>query len=204
MRIRGGAATFAGADLASVPPHRIASLGLGYAMEGRRIFQRQSVLANLELGAYALADRRSTFGRQLARIYHLFPVLERKAGLPASTLSGGERQMLAIGQALMSAPRLLVLDEPSAGLAPRLVANVFEALSRLREEGLALLLAEQTVEQALRMCDRAYVLEAGHVALHGTAEELRTNEAVRRVYIGTLGHGAGARSSAAGAAPEGS
>lgn len=196
MRSRSGAVTFDGHRLGRVPPHKVASLGIACALEGRRIFQRQNVLANLQLGGYSLPDRRTRIPEQLARVHELFPTLERKAKLPASTLSGGERQMLAIGQALMSAPRLLVLDEPSAGLAPRLVDDVFAALSRLRAEGLALLLAEQTVEQALTLCDRAYVLEAGRVALAGSAESLRNNEAVREVYIGTLGHSASATESA--------
>jgi branched-chain amino acid transport system ATP-binding protein len=198
MPVRGGSARFDGTDLSRMAPHKIVSLGIGSAMEGRRIFRRQSVLANLELGSYRLGNRKTEFPKVLRRMYELFPVLERKAKLPASTLSGGELQMLAIGQALMSAPRLLVLDEPSAGLAPRLIEDVFTALSRLRDEGLALLLAEQTVEQALTMCDRAYVLEAGSVRLSGTARSLRTNEAIREVYIGSLGHGAKA------AAPPGS
>ena len=190
LRVRSGAVRFESTDLGRVQPHRMIGLGISAALEGRRIFQRQSVLANLQLGAYTLRARRAELPRQLARVYRMFPVLERKSGLPASTLSGGERQMLAIGQALMSKPRLLILDEPSAGLAPQLIDEVFDALSQLREEGLALLLAEQTVEQALQVCDRGYVLEAGIAALEGSAADLRTNEAVREVYIGSLGHGA--------------
>ncbi len=192
LRPRSGSVRFGGVDLSSIPPYRVARLGLGYAMEGKRIFQRQTVEANLELGCYPLGSQRRRRSAELfERVYELFPVLRRKAGLGASTLSGGERQMLAIAQALMSDPRLLVLDEPSAGLAPRLVADVFAVLARLREGGLSLLLAEQTVEQALILCDRGYVLEAGSVALAGAAAGLRANEAVRQVYIGALGHGAG-------------
>jgi len=185
-----GSVRFDGRDLAEVPAHDVVRSGLAYAMEGRRIFQRQSVRANLEVGTYSLAGRRGRSGALFDRVFGLFPVLQRKAGQPASTLSGGERQMLAIGQALMSDPRLLVLDEPSAGLAPLLIQQVFGALAQLQREGLALLLAEQTVEQALSLCDRGYVLNAGVVVLNGSASTLRADEGVRAAYIGSLGHGA--------------
>jgi branched-chain amino acid transport system ATP-binding protein len=181
---------FDGRDLASIAAHDVARAGLAYAMEGRRIFARQSVRANLEVGSYPLAKRRSNSGRLFERVFALFPVLERKSGQLASTLSGGERQMLAIGQALMSDPRLLILDEPSAGLAPLLIQQVFAALSQLQQEGLAVLLAEQTVDQALKLCDRGYVLNAGVVVLDGPAATLRADEGVRAAYIGSLGHGA--------------
>jgi branched-chain amino acid transport system ATP-binding protein len=190
LRPRSGAVRFAGADLAGTAAHRVARLGLGYAMEGRRVFERQTVAANLELGAYPLGGRNRRTAHLFDRVYELFPVLAGKSGRMASTLSGGERQMLAIAQALMTDPKLVVLDEPSAGLAPRLIADVFAALARLRAGGLAMLLAEQTVEQALGLCDRGYVLEAGTVALCGEAAALRADPAVREIYIGALGHGA--------------
>ena len=190
LRPRAGTVGFDGVDLATTAPHRVARLGLGYASEGRRVFERQSVAANLELGAYPLGGRHRRTAYLFDRVYDLFPVLARKAGLMASTLSGGERQMLAIAQALMIDPRLLVLDEPSAGLAPRLIADVFAALAQLRSGGLAMLLAEQTVEQSLDLCDRGYVLEAGVVALSGDATALIADPTVREIYIGALGHGA--------------
>jgi branched-chain amino acid transport system ATP-binding protein len=190
LRPRGGTVVFDGTDLATTAPHRVAKLGLGYATEGRRVFERQSVAANLELGAYPLGGRNRRTGHLFDRVYELFPVLARKAGMMASTLSGGERQMLAVAQALMVDPRLVVLDEPSAGLAPRLIEDVFAALAQLRAGGLAMLLAEQTVEQSLGLCDRGYVLEAGTVALSGDAATLRADPAVREIYIGALGHGA--------------
>jgi len=190
MRWRSGSVMFGDVDVRRTPAHRIPNLGIGYAMERGRIFQRQTVASNLELGAYPLgragkARRAGLFDR----VYELFPVLERKAKLQAGTMSGGERQMLAIGQALMCDPKLLILDEPSAGLAPILVSEVFAALGRLRPEGLSLLLAEQTVDQALSLCDRGYVLEAGRIVLEGPAASLRQDDAVREVYIGVLGQG---------------
>jgi branched-chain amino acid transport system ATP-binding protein len=192
LRPRSGHVLFDDVDISRVAPFRAAGLGVGYAMEGRRVFQRQSVESNLELGAYPLRKqgKRARVPQMFERIYALFPVLKAKGKLLAGTMSGGERQMLAIAQALMCDPKLLLLDEPSAGLAPRLVSDVFTALGHLRADGLSLLLAEQTVEDALALCDRGYVLEAGSVVLAASAAELRQNESVSAIYIGSLGHGA--------------
>lgn len=187
MHFHSGSVRFNGADLARVRPARVSAMGIGYAMERGRIFQRQTVESNLQLGTYPLGRARRGRGDLWDRVYELFPVLKRKAKHVSGTMSGGERQMLAIAQALMSDPKLLVLDEPSAGLAPLLVSEVFGALDRLRPSGLSLLLAEQVVDQALRLCDRGYVIEAGEVALGGPAECLRSDEAVLEVYVGLLG-----------------
>ncbi|HVX21431.1 MAG TPA: ABC transporter ATP-binding protein [Acidimicrobiales bacterium] len=189
MKVSGGSVSFRDVDLAGVPVHRVARLGLGYAMERGRVFQRQSVDVNLALAALPLGRRNPLKAELRDRVYQLFPVLKTKAKLPAGTMSGGERQMLAIAQALMSDPKLLVLDEPSAGLAPLLVSEVFGALAQLRPVGLSVLLAEQVVDEALEVCDRGYVLEAGRIVLSKTAEELRKDDAVREAYIGTLGKG---------------
>jgi len=188
IKPRSGQIRFRGTVVSDMPPHKLPGRGIAFAMGGQRVFRRQTVQANLELGAYAIARRRASRD-SFERVFQLFPVLAMKARHPASTLSGGERQMLAIGQALMCRPALLLLDEPSSGLAPLLVGNVFDALRELKSEGLSLLLAEQAVEQALNLADRGYVLEAGNVVLHGTSAELRDNNAVRNAYLGSLGKG---------------
>lgn len=201
IRPRSGQIRFDGHDLTRVAPHQAVRLGIAYATEGRRIFQQQSVRANLEIGSYPLPRRRTRAQALIDRMFALFPVLERKAQLSAGSLSGGERQMLAIAQALMSDPRLLILDEPSAGLAPLMIDQVFRALDELRADGLSLLLSEQTVEQSLALCDRGYVLDAGNVVLSDSAAILRDDADLRAVYIGSLGHGARTEPSLAASPP---
>jgi ABC-type branched-subunit amino acid transport system ATPase component/ABC-type branched-subunit amino acid transport system permease subunit len=176
-----GEVRFEGADVSARPAHWIARHGVALVPEGRMVFADQTVLDNLRLGAYGRNDDASAdIARQLDR----FPILRERQAQPAGTLSGGEQQMLAIARAMMARPRLLLLDEPSLGLAPRLVADVFAALARLRDEGLTLLLVEQLADAALEIADRAYVLEQGRIVLSGTADELRRDERVARAYLG--------------------
>ena len=178
---KAGAVRFEGRLLSGLRPFEIARRGLSCVPEGRRLFGEMTVLENLELGAYAA---RAHLQDSLRRAFSLFPVLSEKRELPAATLSGGQQQMLAIGRALMARPKLLLLDELSSGLSPKAAAEIFSALTRLRGEGLTLLLSEQNAQLALRFCDRAYVLEAGAVALSGTGAELLDHEHMRKAYLG--------------------
>ena len=178
-----GAMTLEDEPLGGVPPHAIVRRGIAHVPEGRRIFNRLTVRENLTMGAYTRDDK-ATITSDLERVFALFPRLHERITQVAGTLSGGEQQMLAIGRALMARPRLLLLDEPSLGLAPRLVVEVFTALARLREEGLTLLLVEQNAAMALAVAQRGYVLETGSIVLSGTAAELADNPEVRRAYLG--------------------
>jgi branched-chain amino acid transport system ATP-binding protein len=187
LRPRTGRVVFQGVTVSDLAPHRLPGVGIALAMGGQRVFHRQTVQANLELGAYAVPRTTRRTSDDYERVFALFPVLRMKARRPASTLSGGERQMLAIAQALMCHPTMLLLDEPSSGLAPLLVRDVFDALKRLKTEGISLLLAEQTVEQALSLADRGYVLDAGALVTQGSSAQLRSNEAIRQAYMGSLG-----------------
>jgi branched-chain amino acid transport system ATP-binding protein len=172
-----------GGPLAAVPAHRLLKLGIGHCPEGRRVLGRQSVADNLILGAYL---RRDTAGiaADLKRCYGLFPRLAERRQQLAGALSGGEQQMLAIARALMGRPELLMLDEPSLGLAPKLVGEVMRALAQLHGEGLTLLLVEQNAQAALEIADRGYVLEAGQLTLQGPARELLANPSLRAAYLG--------------------
>jgi branched-chain amino acid transport system ATP-binding protein len=178
---RRGDVTFEGAEVSGRPAHWIARHGIALVPEGRMVFADQTVLDNLRLGAYG---RRDDVSADIERHFARFPILRERQRYSAGTLSGGEQQMLAIARALMAKPRLLLLDEPSLGLAPRLVTEVFAALAGLRDEGLTLLLVEQLAEAALEIADRAYVLEQGRIVLSGTAEELWRDERVARAYLG--------------------
>ncbi|HUI16638.1 MAG TPA: ABC transporter ATP-binding protein, partial [Alphaproteobacteria bacterium] len=169
-------------EIAGAAPDRIVSRGLVQVPEGRRVFPNLSVRENLELGSYRRARARRA--SNLARVLSLFPRLAERLGQLAGTLSGGEQQMLAIGRALMAEPRLLILDEPSLGLSPLLVEEMFALIRRLREDGLAILLVEQNVVQSLAIADRAYVLENGRVALSGSGAELLDNAELKRSYLG--------------------
>ena len=182
MRPRKGALTFDGKDLTKVPADRIVSLGIAHAPEGRRIFARMTVKENLELGAYARhsADLSSDFDR----VFTLFPRLRERITQIAGTLSGGEQQMLAIGRALMAHPSVLLLDEPSMGLAPVLVELVFQTIKDINQQGTTVLLVEQNALMALSIADRGYVLQTGRVVLADTAEALGRNEMVRKAYLG--------------------
>ncbi|NDC33971.1 MAG: ABC transporter ATP-binding protein [Synechococcaceae bacterium WB9_2_112] len=172
-----------GGSLGGVPPHRIVRLGIGHCPEGRRVISRQSVLANLELGAWLRRDQ-AGIRHDLERCFDLFPRLAERRHQLAGSLSGGEQQMLAIARALMGRPTLLMLDEPSLGLAPRLVAEVMQVLKALHREGLTLLLVEQNANAALAIADRAYVLISGRVAQEGPASALRDDEQLRAAYLG--------------------
>jgi branched-chain amino acid transport system ATP-binding protein len=178
-----GAVTLEGRAIGGLPAHRIVEHGIAHVPENRRLFPRLTVEDNLRIGAF-IASARDHFSEQLARVYDLFPRLRERKDQPAGTLSGGEQQMCAIGRALMSRPRLLLMDEPSAGLAPLVVQQVFELIHRIRAEGLTVLIVEQNVQQVLEVVDRAYVLEAGSIRLAGKADELKHNDFIRKAYMG--------------------
>ena len=172
-----------GQDLTRLPAHQIVAAGIAHVPENRRLFPRLTVEENLRMGAFVGAARRH-FGERLAWVYELFPRLAERRRQLAGTMSGGEQQMCAIGRALMSRPKLLLMDEPSAGLAPLAVEQVFDLVRRIRGEGFTVLIVEQNVQQVLDLVDRAYLLEAGHIRLSGSAAELRRDEAIRRAYMG--------------------
>ena len=182
LRSRTGSIEFLGRNLASVPAHKIVELGMAHVPEGRRVFQQMTVEENLEMGAYTQA--RSTIEPGLERVYGQFPRLKERRRQVAGTLSGGEQQMLAMGRGLMSGPRLLMLDEPSMGLAPILVEQIFEIIKRLHKAGTTILLVEQNARMALSVADRGYVLETGKIVATGTGDELLHDEAVKKAYLG--------------------
>jgi branched-chain amino acid transport system ATP-binding protein len=183
LRPTGGAIRMEGTDLASVPAHRIVELGIAHVPENRRLFPKMSVEDNLKMGAYMRAAR-AKFRDRLGFVYELFPRLQERRAQFAGTLSGGEQQMCAIGRALMSEPKLLLLDEPSAGLAPVVVQQVFALVERIRASGLTVLIVEQNVRQVLRVVDRAYLLEAGTIRSGGTAAELLASTIIQEAYLG--------------------
>jgi branched-chain amino acid transport system ATP-binding protein len=178
-----GRISFDGKPLAGVPAHMITRAGIGLVPEGRRLFPRLSVEDNLRLGAYARRGDPDRF-KPLDLVFTLFPRLSERLSQRAETLSGGEQQMLAIGRALMTQPRLLMLDEPSQGIMPKLVDDIFAAVVRIRDLGVTVLLVEQRLVEALEIADRAYVLQTGQVVMHGPAKEIAANEDVRRAYLG--------------------
>jgi branched-chain amino acid transport system ATP-binding protein len=181
--VAGGRVLFRDEPIGRLPPERIVARGLGLTPEGRRVFPRLSVDVNLRLGAAIQRDRDQLRATK-DRVLELFPVLSKRLAQDAGTLSGGEQQMLAIGRSLMANPSLLMLDEPSLGLAPLVVDRIFELMGRLREEGTTLLLVEQNVDRALRIADRAYVLQSGVVEAEGPADELRRSADIERAYLG--------------------
>jgi branched-chain amino acid transport system ATP-binding protein len=184
VRSRAGTITYDGRDITRESPFQIVSRGLIHCPEGRRIFGGLTVAENLRMGAVRRKDKTAA-RREAERVYSLFPVLGRRRGQTGATLSGGEQQMLAIGRALMAQPRLLMLDEPSLGLAPIVVAEIFSVIGELHRQGVTILLVEQNVHQALAVADRAYVLETGAIALSGTGEELRSNPQIEAAYLST-------------------
>ncbi len=178
-----GEVTLDGRPVSDLPAHRIVAAGIAHVPENRRLFPRLTVEENLRMGAF-VGSARSRFAERLLWVYELFPRLEERRRQLAGTMSGGEQQMCAIGRALMSHPKLLLMDEPSAGLAPLAVEQVFDLVRRIRGEGFTVLIVEQNVQQVLDLVDRAYLLEAGHIRLSGSAAELGRNEIIRRAYMG--------------------
>src|SRR5579864_4295694 len=178
-----GRILFEGESLAGAPTYRVVAAGIAHVPENRRLFPRLTVEENLRMGAYLPAARR-VFAERVAWVYELFPRLKERRNQLAGTLSGGEQQMVAIGRALMSKPKLLLMDEPSAGLAPLVVAQVFELVKRIRAEGFTVLIVEQNVQQVLEVVDRAYLLEVGAIKFSGTATELKGNSFIREAYMG--------------------
>ena len=184
VKPKAGRVIFEGRDITGTPPDRLVTQGIAMIPEGARVFARQPVEQNLRLGAYTVRDER-VYRERLEQVYGLFPRLKERREQLAGTMSGGERQMLAIGRALMSGPRLLLIDEPSLGLSPLLVEQVFDALAALnRDHGLSVLLVEQNMTQALEVAARAYVMQSGRVALSGSAAELAASDEVRKAYLG--------------------
>ena len=185
-----GSVTFDGQDISKMPAHERVALGISQAPEGRGIFPGMSVLENLEIGKYFRKDRKHEMKEDLEKVYHLFPRLKERAFQAGGTLSGGEQQMLAIGRALMARPKVLLLDEPSMGLAPMMIANIFKIITEINTElGTTILLVEQNAQQALQRAHRAYVLETGKVVKEAKASDLLNDPDVRAAYLGT---GAGA------------
>ena len=179
---RGGSVTFMGQDLKGVPPHKLVARGMAQVPEGRRIFLQMTVEENLEMGAYT--QSKASIDGSIEDVYRRFPRLQERRKQIAGTLSGGEQQMLAMGRALMSGPKLLMLDEPSMGLAPILVEQIFDIIRELHAAGTTILLVEQNAQAALSVADRAYVLETGRISLSGTGAELMASDKVREAYLG--------------------
>lgn len=180
---REGRIEFQGRDITSAPAHSIVKMGIAQSPEGRRLFPRMSVLENLEMGAFQRTDREN-FKEDMDRVFDLFPRLAERRLQKAGTMSGGEQQMCAIGRALMARPKLLLLDEPSMGLAPIFVEKIFEIIAEINSQGTPILLVEQNALMALDAANRGYVMETGVIALEGPAKELRENERVRKAYLG--------------------
>ena len=181
LRSKTGGVTFMGEDISKIDAYKLVEKGLAHVPEGRRIFLQMSVMENLEMGAYikGKADK-----ADIESVFEKFPRLKERKYQVAGTLSGGEQQMLAMGRALMSHPKLLMLDEPSMGLAPILVEQIFEIIKELNDAGTTILLVEQNAEMALEVSDRAYVIESGRVSLSGTGEELRNSDTIKKAYLG--------------------
>ncbi len=183
VRLTAGTIRFAGVDTAALPPYRVAELGIAHVPEGRQVFPELTVQETLEIGAYVPAAKAER-GRTLEMVFALFPVLAERRGQRAGTMSGGEQQMLAVGRGLMLKPRLLMLDEPSLGLAPVMTDVTFAKIQEIHRMGTAILLVEQNVSRALTLVQRAYVLESGRVIMHGTSAELAGNRQVQAAYLG--------------------
>lgn len=193
--VMSGTVIFENRVLKDAAPERLVRQGVSLVPEGRLLFGSMTVRENLELGAFALGRRqKGSMDDALAQVHELFPVLAERATQPAETLSGGEQQMLAVGRALMSSPRLLLLDEPSLGLAPKVIGEIFSALDVLRQRGITVLLVEQDAKLALRHATRGYIMRTGSVVMQGDAAELLDNESVRKIYLGSW-QGEGERSS---------
>ncbi len=183
LKAQDGTLTMEGKNLRTVPPHSIIGLGVAHVPENRRLFPRMTVEDNLKIGAFTPSARKQ-FKERLEFVYELFPILAERCAQLAGTLSGGEQQMCAIGRALMSNPKLLLMDEPSAGLAPVIVQRIFELVQEIREKGFTVLIVEQNIQQVLHVVDRAYLLEVGSIKAGGTSSELLDSEEIRKAYIG--------------------
>ncbi|HIS07892.1 MAG TPA: ABC transporter ATP-binding protein [Candidatus Choladocola avistercoris] len=180
---KSGSVIFEGQDITKTPAHKIVSMGIAHVPEGRRVFASLSVLQNLRLGAYTRNDKEE-IEESLRKVYKRFPRLEERKNQPAGTLSGGEQQMLAMGRALMSNPRIILMDEPSMGLSPILVNEIFDIIKEVSAGGTTVLLVEQNAKKALSIADRGYVLETGRIVLEGKAQELLNNKSVQSAYLG--------------------
>ena len=180
---RGGAIAFQGKGLRALPAHEIVKLGLVQSPEGRKIFPRLTVQENLEMGAFTRRDS-AGIAQDMERMFQLFPILAERRAQPGGTLSGGEQQMLAVARALMDRPRLLLLDEPSLGLAPLIVTRIFQVIKQLNQEGVTILLVEQNARMALKLAHRGYVLETGRITLHDEAQALLQNPSIQAAYLG--------------------
>lgn len=183
LKPKTGSIMFEGTDITRVPAHKIVSMGMAHVPEGRRVFSQLSVLQNLKLGAYTRSDK-NEIEESLANVYKRFPRLEERKNQMAGTLSGGEQQMLAMGRALMSKPKIILMDEPSMGLSPIFVNEIFSIIKDVSADGVTVLLVEQNAKKALSIADRAYVLETGTITLEGDAKELLNNDSIKKAYLG--------------------
>ena len=183
LQAKSGSITFEGKDITRMPAHNIVKLGIAHVPEGRRVFANLTVYQNLRMGAYSRKDKEE-IGRNLQMVYQRFPRLEERKNQMAGTLSGGEQQMLAMGRALMSSPRLIVMDEPSMGLSPIFVNEIFDIIQKVSAGGTTVLLVEQNAKKALSIADRAYVLETGSIALSGNAKDLLNDDSIKKAYLG--------------------
>jgi len=186
--VSSGQIIFDGQDISKVPAHERVHLGISQAPEGRGIFPGMTVLENLEMGKYHLKMKRAEIEQDLENVYHLFPRLKERVSQTGGTLSGGEQQMLAIGRALMARPKVLLLDEPSMGLAPQMIANIFRIITEINKQGVTILLVEQNAQQALSRAHRAYVLEIGKITKEANAKDLLNDPHVKSAYLGTGAH----------------
>ena len=186
--VSSGQILFDGKDISKIPAHERVDLEISQAPEGRGIFPGMTVLENLEIGKFNRKDRKNEMAEDLEKVYTLFPRLKERLGQAGGTLSGGEQQMLAIGRALMARPKLLLLDEPSMGLAPQMIANIFRIITEINKQGVTILLVEQNAQQALQRADRAYVLETGNVTKEAKASDLLNDPDVKAAYLGTGAH----------------
>ncbi|CAN2194736.1 LivF ABC-type branched-chain amino acid transport systems, ATPase component [Candidatus Nanopelagicaceae bacterium] len=186
--VSSGDITFDGESINKIPAHHRVDLGISQVPEGRGIFPGMTVLENLEMGKFNRKDRKAEMDEDLDRVYTLFPRLKERTSQPGGTLSGGEQQMLAMGRALMARPKVLLLDEPSMGLAPQMIANIFRIITEINKQGVTILLVEQNAQQALQRAHRAYILETGNVTKEAAASDLLNDPAVREAYLGTGAH----------------
>ncbi|MBR0382902.1 MAG: ABC transporter ATP-binding protein [Eubacterium sp.] len=183
LQAKAGSIIFEGKDITRVPGHKIVAMGMAHVPEGRRVFSNLTVYENLKLGAFTKKNKKE-IEETLGRVYQSFPRLQERRNQSAGTLSGGEQQMLAMGRALMSKPRIILMDEPSMGLSPIFVEEIFSIIRQISAEGTTVLLVEQNAKKALSIADRAYVLETGTIALSGPAQELMNNESIKKAYLG--------------------